>query len=316
MKVEDRSQEKTERKERCARGDAWWLAKNILKLTETDKATFFSPTNEWCLPAPSVITPEETVRVVNSGASTYMLRKKDLNSAVLETVKVSKSPTKVVTANGEVLTKEEATVCVKELDLFVAVKLLEDTLAVLSLGKLCEDHGHPNHWTSGPKQSLIKDGRRMMQHGELRTDRCPWFLDKLLKLIYTNISNIIIAGICSSCIASPHQQEVRVQVAIERVRGDPSREPEENPNLNKKRQREGMGRPVAWSARMVRRIYGESCGWKCSRTQDAPASSSRESALEPRSKVVSNQNNEGPCRRLKFIRRTLVKNSVIIHLFQ
>ena len=53
-----RSQEQTERQERCARGDAWRLAKNISKLKEKDKATFFSPTNEWCLQAPSVIKTE------------------------------------------------------------------------------------------------------------------------------------------------------------------------------------------------------------------------------------------------------------------
>ena len=47
----------------------------------------------------------------------------------LEIVRVSKS----LAANGEVQTKEEATVKVKELDLFVTVKLLEDTPAVLSL---------------------------------------------------------------------------------------------------------------------------------------------------------------------------------------
>ena len=69
-----------------------------------------------------------------------MVSRKDLHSAELETVRVSKSPSTVVTANGEVLTNEEATVYVKELDLFVTVKLLEDTPAVLSLGKLCEDH--------------------------------------------------------------------------------------------------------------------------------------------------------------------------------
>ena len=63
----------------------------------------------------------------------YMLSWKDLNSAELESVRVSKSPTKVVTASGEVQTKEEATVYVKELDLFVTVKLLKDTPAVLSL---------------------------------------------------------------------------------------------------------------------------------------------------------------------------------------
>ena len=39
----------------------------------------------------------------------------------------------VMTANGEVLAKEQTTVFVRELDLFVTVMLLEDTLAVLSL---------------------------------------------------------------------------------------------------------------------------------------------------------------------------------------
>ena len=52
-----------------------------------------------------------------------------------------------MTANGEVLTREEATVYVKEVELFATVMLLEDTPAVLSLGKLCEDHGYTNHWT-------------------------------------------------------------------------------------------------------------------------------------------------------------------------
>ena len=32
-----------------------------------------------------------------------------------------------------------------------------------------------------------------VQHDELRTNRCPWFIDKLLKLNYTYISNISIA---------------------------------------------------------------------------------------------------------------------------
>ena len=71
-----------------------------------------------------------------------MLSRKDLNSAELETVRVSENPTTVVTANGVVQTKEEATVHVKELHLFVTVTILEDTPAVLSLGKLCEDQGY------------------------------------------------------------------------------------------------------------------------------------------------------------------------------
>ena len=108
VKIEDRSQEEAEKQERCAHGDAWRLAKNNLKLKEKDKATFFSNTNEWCLQAPSVIKPEEREFVVDSGASMHMLSRKDLNSADLEFVKVSESPTTVVTANGEVQTKEDS----------------------------------------------------------------------------------------------------------------------------------------------------------------------------------------------------------------
>ena len=71
-----------------------------------------------------------------------MISKKDLNSAELETVTTSRSPTTVFTANGEVQTNEEATVYVKELDVFWTTKVLEDTPAVLSQGKLCDEHGY------------------------------------------------------------------------------------------------------------------------------------------------------------------------------
>ena len=42
-KFEDRSQEETERQERCAREAAWKLAESILKFKEKNKAAFFSP---------------------------------------------------------------------------------------------------------------------------------------------------------------------------------------------------------------------------------------------------------------------------------
>ena len=72
MKFEDRPQDETERQERCARGDAWSLAKNMYKLKETDKTSFFSPTNEWSLPAPSTIKPKERQIAVDFGASMHM----------------------------------------------------------------------------------------------------------------------------------------------------------------------------------------------------------------------------------------------------
>ena len=43
----------------------------------------------------------------------------------------------------------------------MTVMFLEDTLAVLSLGKLSEDHGNSYEWTSRQKPQLIKDGRRI-----------------------------------------------------------------------------------------------------------------------------------------------------------
>ena len=36
-----------------------------------------------------------------------------------------------------------------DLDLFVTVQLLEDTPAVLSLGKFCEEHGYTYGWANG-----------------------------------------------------------------------------------------------------------------------------------------------------------------------
>ena len=112
--------------------------------------------------------------VVNSGASIDMLSRKDLNSAELETVKVSQNPTTVVTANGEVQTKEEATVYVKELDLFVTLMLLEETPAVLSRRKLCEDHAKTYHWTSGQKTTPHpKWQENQLQYLDSRTIRCP-----------------------------------------------------------------------------------------------------------------------------------------------
>ena len=85
------------------------------KLKEKQKTTFFSPLENRCLPASS-LEPEEREFVVDSGASMHMISKKDLNSAEMDTLTKSRSPTIVITATGEVQTHEEATVYVKELE--------------------------------------------------------------------------------------------------------------------------------------------------------------------------------------------------------
>ena len=80
-----------------------------------------------------------------------MISKKDLNSFEMDTLTTSRSPTTVITANGEVQTHEKATVYVKELDIFLTLRVLEDTAAVSSLGKLCDEHGCSYEWIKGQK---------------------------------------------------------------------------------------------------------------------------------------------------------------------
>ena len=143
-KFEERSQEETLHQEGCASRQAWDLAKHMYK--NADKATFYSPTEARATPAPISKSPEEREFVADSGAAMHILSNKDLSSDELDTLPRSRNPTVVETADGEVQTNEEAQENVHDLDLFVTVQLLEETPAVLSLGKLCEDHGSP---TSG-----------------------------------------------------------------------------------------------------------------------------------------------------------------------
>ena len=50
---------------------------------------------------------------------------------------------------------------VKELGIFLTMKVLENTPAVLSLGKLCDENGYSYEWINGQKPHLIKNGIRL-----------------------------------------------------------------------------------------------------------------------------------------------------------
>ena len=114
----------------------------------------------------------------------HMISKKDLSNAELDTLTKSCSLTIVITANGQ-----EAIVYVKELDIFLTMKVLENTPAVLSLGKLCDENGYSYEWINGQKTHLIKNGIRIiLQNGKLRSNRGSW-LDKFfldLSIILTD----------------------------------------------------------------------------------------------------------------------------------
>ena len=179
-KFEDRSQEETEWQEQGAREAAWKLAKSVLKLKEKNKAAFFSPSENRCLPA-STLKPEEREFVVDSGASMHMISKKDSSDAEMDTLTKSCGPTIVLSTIGDVQTHEEATVYVKELDIFLTMKVLENTPAVLSLGKLCDEY----EWINGQKPHLVKNGIRIHCNRE-------------------NFVPIVVPGLSSSSSSSSH----------------------------------------------------------------------------------------------------------------
>ena len=71
-------------------------------------------------------------------------------------------PAVVLTASGKVHIHEEAQVFVHDQNLFVTVQWRDETPAVLSLGKLCEDHGYSCEWVSGQKPRLTKEGKTII----------------------------------------------------------------------------------------------------------------------------------------------------------
>ena len=97
----------------------------------------------------------------------HMISRKDLNDAEMDdTLTKSCSPTTVTTANGEVQKHEEANVRVKELDMFLTMKVLDNMSAVLSLGKLCDENGFSYEWINGQKPHLRKEGIRIICNTE------------------------------------------------------------------------------------------------------------------------------------------------------
>ena len=111
--------------------------------------------------------------------------KKDLSNAEMDTLTKSCSPTTVITANREVQTHEEAAVFVKELGKFLTMKVLENTPAVLSLGKLCDENGYSYEWINGQKPHLIKNRIRIICNTE-------------------NFVPIVVPGLSTSSSSSSH----------------------------------------------------------------------------------------------------------------
>ena len=79
--------------------------------------------------------------VIASGASLHTRGRASLSFEEKKTVRQTHNPCVSTTSNGLVQGNREATVYIKDLDIFLCVRLFEDSPAVLSLGMLCEDMG-------------------------------------------------------------------------------------------------------------------------------------------------------------------------------
>ena len=75
--------------------------------------------------------------------------------------------------------------CVKELDKFLTMKVLENTPAVLSLGKLFDENGYSYEWINGQKPHLIKNGIRIQCNTE-------------------NFVPVVVSGLSASSSSSSH----------------------------------------------------------------------------------------------------------------
>ena len=94
-------------------------------------------------------------------------------------------------------THEEATVYVKELDIFLTMKVFEDTPAVLSLGKLCDEHGYSYEWINCQKPPLIKNGIRIQCNTE-----------NFVPIVVPGVSTSSSSSLLSSTSMTPSKQEI------------------------------------------------------------------------------------------------------------
>ena len=212
--------------EGCARRAAWDSAKNIYKPKNSDKATFCNPIEAKAMRAPTSTRPEERDFVVDSGASMHMVSKKELCSEEMDTLKkVQNLHCGIDCQWRSAHIREEAQVFVHDLILFVTVQLLEETIAVLSLGKLCEDHGYSYEWVSGQKPRLTKEVKTIMRK-----------TDNLVPLVVPGLSAN--SG-CSSSSTSTLQDLSSTRPAQDRSDGPGPRRlvriTAKNQNQNKKR---------------------------------------------------------------------------------
>ena len=161
MKFEDRSREETEDKSDVPKVRLRIFSKTCTSSKRTTKLHCVLACGK--VGTPGCINNRAREFVVDSGASMHMVSKRDLNSAKLETMRTSRSPTTVMPANGEVQNPRRSDGICQATGRIRHGYASWRNSCISSLWKLCEDHGHTNHWTSGQKPHHQKGHENWLQ---------------------------------------------------------------------------------------------------------------------------------------------------------
>ena len=232
MKFEDRSQEETQRQQRCARGKGWNLAERIDKLKEKDMATFNSPAEEWVVLAASTKEPAERKFMVDSGASTHVVSKKDLNSAELETMRDIENSFDGDDSQRRCANQRRSHGIRQRLghirDSYASWRNTRSSVTRKTLRRT-RVFSPLDQWSKTTYHQKWQEDR--LQHSELCTIRCPWFIDEFLDNTHTFFFNIFITGFCI------WRQQIHRKSSTERRRNPLHRSTEtENTNYNEGRE--------------------------------------------------------------------------------
>ena len=136
----------------------------------------------------------------------------------------------MVAVNGEVLPKEKATVYVREYELFVTVKLLEDKPAVLALGNSAKITGIIT-MGQGQKPFLIKNGRKIDSN---TTNYVPFVVPGLTTSSSSSCSST------SPTNSMEYPASTRSESISEEAQGNLSHEPAETENPTKNEDNEKL----------------------------------------------------------------------------
>ena len=224
FKFEDRSDEETERQQRSAQGKAWNFAKIFTSSKRTrrlhssrlQKSGFFQ------------VPQQESWR----GASLWLIPGRVCIWSVRKTLTLPNW-------------KPQGPRSVKQTDLLVTVMLLQETPAVLSLGKLCEEHGYT--WKSGQKTHLIKNGKRIDCK---KSNYVPFVVPGISASSSSTTPSSASSSSSSQESTSANRESVSDNRGVEtpvsersggtneELRGDPLHESTETENLNKNEEAE------------------------------------------------------------------------------